>query len=78
MVEDRMAIDKRAIIDRVNRRLKKKNKKLYRAKSPNIQNDFGSCFIVDLLEGRIAQRHVHLEDYAREIGALEPYEYIME
>ncbi len=78
MVEDRMGMDKRVIIDRVNRRLKRENKKLYRAKSPNIQKDFGSCFIVDLTEGRIAQRHVHLDDFAREIDALEPYEYIIE
>ncbi len=78
MSEDRIAIDKRALIDRVNRRLKKNNQRLYRAKGANMLKDLGACYIVDLSKEHVAQRHVKLEKFAREIGALKPYEYIME
>lgn len=78
---ERVPISLRALIQRINRRLKHEGRYgqgLRKSRSQRWYSDLGDYYIVDFDTNFIVAGHVNLEEYGREIGALELWEYLLE
>jgi hypothetical protein len=67
----------RAVIQRINRKLKPDDRMLRTARSPRVEQDLGRYFIVNFNRNRIVEQHVDLEDLGRELGVLAAYEHVV-
>ena len=63
------AVLEQTLIERINRRLDLDDEKLKKADSFRLEISAGRYFVVDA-KHRITQRHVDLEQLARELGVL--------
>jgi hypothetical protein len=68
----------RAVLGRINRRLRQAGEHLYTNRADREQSTLGHYYIVNLRENRIARTHVDVEALAREMGLLKPWEEIMQ
>lgn len=91
MAGKKMPVSERALIKRVNRCLSESGRKLMKnhpARSKKGKRrltqreiDFGTYFVVRLGEGgfdyeNVVERHVDLEDFARDLGAISAFEFL--
>lgn len=78
--KEKVPVSRRAILQRINRVLARKDQRLYVRRGtrdgnpPRGWTDTGWYYIVDLRKNLIVAGHVDPESFAREIGALELYE----
>ncbi|MCY2991305.1 MAG: hypothetical protein NTY19_26040 [Planctomycetota bacterium] len=70
----RAAVSKRAIIQRINRKLAPMDRKLKALRSQRWQSDLGDYYVVDLPRNFVVDSHIDLEAYGRELGALAAWE----
>jgi len=75
----------RAIVQRINRRLKREYADgerglfgLKAARSPRARQDLGDYYLLNLERNLIADTHVDLEKFGRELGVLQRYERVEE
>jgi|LakMenEpi03Aug12_release.lakeMendotaPanAssembly.Ray.scaffolds.fasta_scaffold185143_2 hypothetical protein len=75
--ELKVAVSERAVIARLKRVLAKDNQRLCKSRenSPGY-NYLGDYYIVDNYRNTVEATQVCLEDLAREVGALKPYEML--
>lgn len=75
----KVPVTERALVQRINRKLKPAGQQLRRARRVNVGGAYeedcnlGRYFVIDLYSG-ILSRDVDLESWARDAGALAPYE----
>jgi hypothetical protein len=69
-------VSKRAIIQRINRKLSAEGEKLKTNRSQRWYSDLGSYYIVDENRNAVVSAHHDLEALGRELGVLAPWEII--
>lgn len=69
-------ISERALFQRLSRTLGKKGERLKSNNRPGPAPDIGNYFIVSLERMSVVKTHVDLEELARELGILKPYERV--
>jgi hypothetical protein len=80
----RIKITKRALMQRINRKIAPDFEKLCTARSAAVQAQFGRCYIVETARevgpmllpgsGRVIHRSVDLEKLGRKLGLIQPWE----
>jgi hypothetical protein len=82
LAKQKVAVTERALFQRVNRKLKQNDQKLLTARGfwdgPHFHEspDLGRHYIIDTYRNVIVDRHVDLEKYGRELGALAKWEVL--
>jgi hypothetical protein len=71
----KIPVSERALIQRINRRIKDADHVL-KCSRPRARSFVGDFYVLDVVRNAIVLQHLDLENYAREVGALEPYEYL--
>jgi hypothetical protein len=71
-------VTRRAIIQRINRKLAPYEEKLVKARGARTKQDFGDYYTVHLRFNAILRMDPDLEDLAKEVGALKPWEHVEE
>jgi hypothetical protein len=71
----RVPVSKRAVLARVNRRLRMNGELLKRSRG-RYAADIGDYYVLDVGRNFIVRKHVDLESLAREIDALADYEQL--
>jgi hypothetical protein len=82
MAEQKALISERALVRRVNRRLKAENHQMKRTRGFWDSNHFhhyedtnlGRFYVVDLLRNFVVDYHIDLARYARDLGAMAEWE----
>jgi hypothetical protein len=74
----KIGVSVKALVARINRKLKPDDEKLHRSRSPRMVIDVGEYYVVRWPVGGVVLDHLDLEDYARELGVLQPYEELRE
>ena len=69
-------VSKPALLARINRRLAQEDGKLKKVRGERARLDLGDYYVVDVNRNRIVATRVDPETFAREIGALKPYERV--
>ncbi len=74
-----VTVSERALLARVNRQLLKKSQQLLRCPPNNINamRELGRFYIVNL-HGSVECQHQDLEDIAKDLGVIKPYEKLAE
>ncbi len=67
-------ISKRALIQRINRRLKDDGQVLRTARGEGAQIEVGRYYSIDIYHNCLVFKHINLEPYARKLGVLSPWE----
>jgi hypothetical protein len=71
-------VSERALIQRINRRLKQDGEQLRSARSEQAASSVGRYYIVDTTRNFIAYQRVELEELGRKLGVLQPWEALQE
>jgi hypothetical protein len=71
-------VSERALAQRINRVLAKQDEKLLKARGSRMVESVGIYYIVDISNNNIAIKEVDIEELGRELGALKPYEALVE
>jgi hypothetical protein len=67
----------RAVIQRVNRKLRADDERLCKARSNRWRPELGDYFIMNFNRNWIAGTHINPELFARELGVLEAWEKVV-
>ncbi|MEJ5370230.1 MAG: hypothetical protein WHT08_18110 [Bryobacteraceae bacterium] len=68
-------VSERALIGRINRRLDRDNKKLFKSRpGSRLEANVGRFYVVDVWRNTVVDTHVDLESYGRELGVLAEWE----
>jgi DNA-binding Lrp family transcriptional regulator len=70
----RVGVTVKALLQRVNRRLRENDQKVCRARSERVRLGLGAFYAIDEKRRLILGKDVNLEQVARELGALKPHE----
>jgi hypothetical protein len=68
--DQKVPITKRALVQRINRHLRKRNEALRGKRGPNT----GEYYLVDFKRNTLIEDAVAVETLGRELGVLKPYE----
>ena len=71
-------VGERALIARINRKLKQQGEKLKKLRGERWASDLGYFYIVNETLNSVEAQHVNLEEMARELGALAEWERLAE
>ena len=71
----KLRLDARAVLQRVNRKLKNANEIVKKARG-RLEQEVGEYYRLDLHRNAIIEKDVDLEKLGRELGVLKPYEVI--
>ncbi|MFO1042222.1 MAG: hypothetical protein U0941_10575 [Planctomycetaceae bacterium] len=71
-------VSKRAVIQRINRKLATEGQKLKTSRSVSEQSNFGEFYIIDMTSNFVVAYPVDLTDTARELGCLGGWEAVEE
>lgn len=74
LMAKRVQVSERALIQRINRRLKRSGEQLRAARSEAAERDLGRHFVVDVNRNAITIQNVDLEKFGRKLGVLQPWE----
>jgi hypothetical protein len=74
----KVKVSERAVIGRINRKLAPDNRQLRTSRSQRMILDVGQWYVIDTRFNGIIQpyKHMHLEDIARDVGALKDWEVL--
>jgi hypothetical protein len=70
----KVLVSERALIQRINRKLKHDGEQLRRARGAQTEYSVGAYFIVDVMRNFITAQHVDLEKLGRELEVLQGWE----
>jgi hypothetical protein len=68
-------VTEKALYQRINRKLRDDGETLKRARGA-AWTTLGEYYVVNLERNYVSQHHVDLEEYGRELGALQPFESV--
>lgn len=71
---NKVKVSERALAARINRKLKPDMEALRKCRSEKWVKDLGYYYTIDLGKNCILDRHIQLENFGRELGALKPFE----
>jgi hypothetical protein len=71
-----LPITERALVQRINRKLKGQGEALRTTRGR--RGDLGDFYVVDLNRNFVVDKHVDLEECGRELGVLKPHERMAE
>ena len=74
----RVPVSRVALVARINRRLAENNEQLRASKSAGAKQEMGSYYIVNTQVNGITNSNLDLEDLARELRCLQPWETLAE
>jgi hypothetical protein len=74
MVKGKLKVRVAALVARVNRRLVASGEALRRCRTDHDRESVGDWYVLDLSQNAISRKHVDLEQFAREVGALAEFE----
>jgi hypothetical protein len=69
-------VTRRALVQRINRKLAPCEEKLHTARGARTKKDFGDFYIVQTRTRFLVQKDVNLAELATELGALKPSEQL--
>ena len=74
---NRLGVSESAVVQRVNRKLKRDMQMLRKTRGARAFLDFGEYYVVDFTHGgNIVDTQVDVEDLARELEVLKPWERV--
>jgi hypothetical protein len=76
--QTKVPVTKRALVQRINRKLLERHEQLLTARGENARAELGDFYIVGTHAGGVTDKHVEPEKLGRELGALKPYEVLAE
>jgi hypothetical protein len=76
MAKQTLPISERSLIRRVNRKLADDDQVLRMARGERAKRHVGEFYVVDTRRNFIVSRHIDLVMFAREMGALKPWERV--
>ncbi len=76
MASKRVGATVKALLQRVNRRLRENDQRVCRARSERVRLGPGAFYAIDEKRSLILGKDVNLEQLARELGALKPHEVL--
>jgi hypothetical protein len=71
-------VTKRALVQRINRKLSADDEMVKAARGARAQQDLGDFYTVNVSRNYIVAKDVALEDLGRKLGVLKPYEALVE
>jgi len=77
-VATRVPVGRVALVARINRRLAENNEQLRASKSAAAKQEMGDYYIVNTQVNGITNSNLDLEDLAREMKCLQPWEMLVE
>jgi len=77
MAEATVPVTARALMQRINRALRKDDQMLRQARGERARLDLGEFYIVDTRINGITGKDVNVEALARELDVLKPYEHVV-
>lgn len=78
MDKEKVPVTTRALIQRINRKLKPEQERLKTLRGDRWRGDLGDYFVVDFFTNRIVAQHVDPEKLGRELGVLQPWERVQD
>ena len=78
MVETKVPVSERALVQRINRHLRKEGQVLKKLRGERWHGDLGDYYIVDEHRNIVAASHVNPVALAQEIGVLAAWETVRE
>jgi hypothetical protein len=70
-------VSERALIGRINRRLGRDYKKLFKSRpGSRLEANVGRFYVVDVWRNTVVDTHVDLKSYGRELGVLAEWEQL--
>ncbi len=72
----KMPVSERAIIQRINRKLKPDLEAVKVARSERMRLDVGQFYVIDYRMNAIIHHDVDLEQWGRDLGVLKPWEEV--
>ena len=76
MTNQKVAVTERALIQRINRKLKPDYEQLKISRSPRMEANVGRCYILDLRGNFVSSQDVDPESFGRKLGVLQPWEEV--
>ena len=73
---EKMPVTTRAVIQRINRRLKPDLEMLKTTRGNRWRQEVGDYYVIDFTKNWIIDKHVDPEEMGRELGVLEPWEVV--
>lgn len=73
---NRLVVSERAVIQRINRKLRPDLQMLRKARGVRAVYDVGQFCVVDLRRNLVLHTHVDVEDLAHELEVLKPWEEV--
>jgi predicted transcriptional regulator len=77
-MEQRVPVTARALVQRINRQLKKNGVVLRRARGEKAVSEKGEYYISDERSDLLFGMEINIEEYGRELGVLKDSEYLAE
>ena len=74
----RIPVGKRALLARINRRLKEDGETLKATRGERMRLDCGDFYVVNLSRNAVTRKNIDLEVYGRSIGALQGWEALVD
>lgn len=77
----KVVVSQRAVLQRINRKLAKDDRKLCKSRGWRVQSSLGDYYILDTYKNVVTDYRIsnsNIEDMAREMGALREYEEMEE
>ena len=69
-------VTRRALLQRINRRLKDEGEVVYAARGTQARRDLGDYYRLDLSRNAVIEKDVNPEALGRKLGVLQQYEYL--
>jgi hypothetical protein len=76
--KEKVPVTKHALVQRINRALKKDGEKLQAARGMQAFLDLGDFYTIDVSRNFILEKNVDLEKMGRRLGVLKPFERLAE
>lgn len=70
------SVTRRALIARINRKLRPRGEKLRTARSQGVELDLGRYFVVDVQDNSVMYPHADPEVWGRDLGVIAPSESV--
>jgi len=72
----KVLVTMRAVIQRINRKLKPDSEKLKMTRGERMRQEVGDYYVIDFKQNWITHKHVSPEQKARDLGVLQPWEIV--
>lgn len=72
----RVGVTHMALMARVNRRLAKDHRAIYKSRSQGERSSLGAYYVIDTRRNKVVLTHQDLEPYARKLGLLADWEVL--